>query len=32
LAEPLGWERAAREIGPSLGDILRQGIEGQRQP
>jgi hypothetical protein len=28
----LGLKRQAREIGPSLGEILRQGIEEQRQP
>jgi hypothetical protein len=28
----LGLKRRARDVGPSLGDILRQGIEEQRQP
>jgi hypothetical protein len=28
----LGLRRQPRDVGPSLGDILRQGIEEQRQP
>jgi hypothetical protein len=32
LLEAVGLQRRARDVGPSLGDILRQGIEEQRQP
>jgi hypothetical protein len=32
LSSRLGVERVPRDVGPSLGDILRQGIEEQRQP
>jgi hypothetical protein len=32
VASRLGLQRRARDVGPSLGDILRQGIEGSRQP
>jgi hypothetical protein len=32
LLESVGLQRRAREVGPSLGDILRRGIEEQRQP
>jgi hypothetical protein len=32
LLESVGLQRRARDVGPSLGDILRQGIEEQRQP
>jgi hypothetical protein len=32
LFETIGVERRPRDVGPSLGDILRQGIEEQRQP
>jgi hypothetical protein len=32
MLESVGLQRRAREVGPSLGDILRQGIEEQRQP
>jgi hypothetical protein len=32
LLEAVGLQRRAREVGPSLGDILRRGIEEQRQP
>jgi len=32
VASRLGIGRRARDVGPSLGDILRQGIEEQRQP
>jgi hypothetical protein len=32
VASRLGLQRRARDVGPSLSDILRQGIEGQRQP
>jgi hypothetical protein len=28
----LGLERRAREVGPTLGDLLRQGIEEQQRP
>jgi hypothetical protein len=30
LLESVGLQRRARDVGPSLGDILRQGIEEQR--
>ena len=32
LLEAVGLQRRARNVGPSLGDILRQGIEEQRKP
>jgi hypothetical protein len=32
LLEAVGLQRRARDVGPSLGDILREGIEEQRQP
>jgi hypothetical protein len=32
LLEAVGLQRRARDIGPSLGDVLRQGIEEQRRP
>jgi hypothetical protein len=32
LLEAVGLQRRARDVGPSLGDILRRGIEEQRQP
>jgi hypothetical protein len=32
LLEAVGLQRRARDVGPSLGDVLRQGIEEQRQP
>jgi hypothetical protein len=30
LLEAVGLQRRARDVGPSLGEILRQGIEEQR--
>jgi hypothetical protein len=30
LLEAVGLQRRAKDIGPSLGDLLRQGIEEQR--
>jgi hypothetical protein len=32
LLEAVGLQRRARDVGPSLGDILRRGIEEQQQP
>jgi hypothetical protein len=32
LLEAVGLQRRARDVGPTLGEILRQGIEEQRQP
>jgi hypothetical protein len=32
LLESVGLERRARTVGPTLGDILRRGIEEQQQP
>jgi hypothetical protein len=31
LLEAVGLQRRARDIGPSLGDLLRQGVEEERQ-
>jgi hypothetical protein len=31
LLEAVGLQRRARDVGPTLGDILRQGIEEQRE-
>lgn len=31
LLESVGLQRRARTIGPSLGDVLRNGIEQQRE-
>jgi hypothetical protein len=32
LLESVGLERRARAVGPTLGDLLRRGIEEQQQP
>ncbi len=32
LLEAVGLQRRARDVGPTLGDLLRQGIEEQQQP
>jgi hypothetical protein len=32
VASRLGLQRRARDVGPSLGEILRRGIEEQQQP
>jgi hypothetical protein len=32
ILETLGIERRMKDVGPSLGEILRRGIEEQQQP
>lgn len=31
LADPLGWQRTARHVGPSLSEVFRQGVLEQQQ-